>query len=93
MQLFLLNHEVLNNTIKGARGVSLLFSSGDYGVGDGNPDPAKQECFTNDGHNKTRFIPVFPSTCVLRYHLAILSLTIKPTDVHCMLFQLCLIWN
>ncbi|KAF5333533.1 hypothetical protein D9611_002703 [Ephemerocybe angulata] len=47
----------------GARGVSLMFSSGDYGVGDNNPDPATQECFTNDGKNTTRFIPVFPSSC------------------------------
>ncbi|KAF9534132.1 tripeptidyl peptidase A [Crepidotus variabilis] len=47
----------------GARGVSLLFSSGDYGVGDGNANPATQQCFTNDGKNQTKFIPVFPSTC------------------------------
>ncbi|KAJ2934290.1 hypothetical protein H1R20_g2804, partial [Candolleomyces eurysporus] len=46
----------------GARGVSVIFSSGDFGVGDGNPDPATQECFTNDGRNTTRFIPVFPAT-------------------------------
>ncbi|TFK43817.1 tripeptidyl peptidase A [Crucibulum laeve] len=47
----------------GARGVSLLFSSGDGGVGDGNPDPATQECITNDGRNATRFAPVFPASC------------------------------
>ncbi|KAI0758086.1 tripeptidyl peptidase A [Fomes fomentarius] len=47
----------------GARGVSLLFSSGDGGVGDGNPDPATQECFTNDGRNATRFVPLFPPSC------------------------------
>ncbi|KAF9464795.1 tripeptidyl peptidase A [Collybia nuda] len=47
----------------GARGVSLLFSSGDGGVGDGNPDPATQECLTNDGRNITRFIPLFPAGC------------------------------
>lgn len=46
----------------GARGVSLLFSSGDYGVGDGDSDPATQVCLTNDGKNQTKFIPVFPST-------------------------------
>ncbi len=46
----------------GARGVSVIFSSGDYGVGDGNPDPATQECFTNDGLNNTRFIPAFPAS-------------------------------
>ncbi|KAF7981545.1 hypothetical protein HWV62_33141 [Athelia sp. TMB] len=41
----------------GARGVSLLFGSGDGGVGSG-------ECTTNDGTNKTMFIPTFPATCV-----------------------------
>lgn len=39
----------------GARGVSLLFASGDYGVG--------ESCVTNDGRNATRFQPVFPSSC------------------------------
>ncbi|KAF9006660.1 tripeptidyl peptidase A [Cyathus striatus] len=47
----------------GARGVSVIFSSGDFGVGDGNPDPATQECSTNDGLNATRFIPAFPASC------------------------------
>ncbi|KAF9534131.1 subtilisin-like protein [Crepidotus variabilis] len=47
----------------GARGVSLLFSSGDAGVGDGESDPAKQTCFTNDGTNQTRFRPAFPASC------------------------------
>ncbi|KAI9443991.1 tripeptidyl peptidase A [Lactarius indigo] len=51
----------------GARGVSLLFSSGDGGVGDGNADPATQTqaqtCFTNDGTNQTKFIPIFPASC------------------------------
>ncbi|OCH92966.1 tripeptidyl peptidase A [Obba rivulosa] len=47
----------------GARGVSLTFSSGDGGVGDGDPDPATQECFTNDGRNATRFIAGFPASC------------------------------
>ncbi|KXN92350.1 Tripeptidyl-peptidase sed2 [Leucoagaricus sp. SymC.cos] len=47
----------------GARGVSLMFSSGDDGVGDNNPDPATQQCFTNDGRNVTRFIPGFPASC------------------------------
>lgn len=45
----------------GARGVTLTFSSGDHGVGDGNPNPATQKCFTNDGRNVTRFIPTFPA--------------------------------
>lgn len=41
----------------GARGVSLLFASGDNGVG---PTGA---CITNDGKNTTAFLPSFPSTC------------------------------
>ncbi|KAF7422972.1 hypothetical protein PC9H_011136 [Pleurotus ostreatus] len=40
----------------GARGVSILFSSGDVGVGGG-------DCMTNDGSNKKRFQPGFPGTC------------------------------
>ncbi|EUC55873.1 tripeptidyl-peptidase, partial [Rhizoctonia solani AG-3 Rhs1AP] len=40
----------------GARGVSLLFSSGDGGVGSGT-------CKTNDGTNRTRFQPIFPASC------------------------------
>ncbi|KZT01406.1 tripeptidyl peptidase A [Laetiporus sulphureus 93-53] len=47
----------------GARGVSIMFSSGDGGVGDGDADPATQECYTNDGTNTTRFIPGFPASC------------------------------
>ncbi|KAK0190627.1 tripeptidyl peptidase A [Armillaria mellea] len=40
----------------GARGVSLLFASGDSGVGNG-------DCITNDGSQTKRFIPNFPATC------------------------------
>ncbi|CUA75752.1 tripeptidyl-peptidase I [Rhizoctonia solani] len=40
----------------GARGVSVLFSSGDGGVGSGT-------CKTNDGTNRTRFQPIFPASC------------------------------
>jgi len=47
----------------GARGVTLLFSSGDGGVGDNDPNPATQICITNDGTNKTEFLPTFPATC------------------------------
>ncbi|THG99451.1 hypothetical protein EW026_g2904 [Hermanssonia centrifuga] len=47
----------------GARGVSLLFSSGDSGVGDGNSDPHTTICISNDGHNTTQFIPLFPPSC------------------------------
>jgi tripeptidyl-peptidase-1 len=48
----------------GARGVSVMFSSGDGGVGDGNPNPATQKCFSNDGRNVTRFLPAFPASYV-----------------------------
>jgi len=39
----------------GARGVSVIFSSGDAGPG--------ASCRTNDGRNSTRFQPVFPAAC------------------------------
>ncbi|KAI0059034.1 subtilisin-like protein [Artomyces pyxidatus] len=39
----------------GAQGVTVLFSSGDSGVGDG--------CTSNDGSNKSMFMPSFPATC------------------------------
>ncbi|KAF8267951.1 subtilisin-like protein [Lactarius quietus] len=38
----------------GARGVSILFSTGDHGVGEGN-------CVTSDG--SVQFSPAFPATC------------------------------
>ncbi|KAI5360665.1 Putative peptidase S8/S53 domain, peptidase S53, activation domain-containing protein [Septoria linicola] len=41
----------------GARGVTLLFSSGDNGVGkDGT-------CVSNDGKNTNKFLPSFPASC------------------------------
>lgn len=49
----------------GARGVSLTFSSGDGGVGDGDSDPATTECISNDGQNRTEFLPLFPPSCPL----------------------------
>lgn len=39
----------------GARGVSVLFSSGDSGVG--------SACLSNDGKNTTEFQPQFPAAC------------------------------
>ncbi|KAI0064450.1 subtilisin-like protein [Artomyces pyxidatus] len=39
----------------GAQGVSVLFSSGDSGVG--------SDCVSNDGSNRSMFIPNFPATC------------------------------
>ncbi|KAH8978989.1 subtilisin-like protein [Lactarius hatsudake] len=40
----------------GARGVSIIFSSGDGGVGYG-------ECKKNDGSDVVQFQPIFPATC------------------------------
>ncbi|KAA1083540.1 hypothetical protein PGT21_005078 [Puccinia graminis f. sp. tritici] len=40
-----------------ARGVSLIFSSGDDGVGQAGT------CLSNDGKNTPRFMPIFPATC------------------------------
>jgi len=40
----------------GSRGASILFSSGDSGVG-------PESCNTNDGTNKTQFLPGFPASC------------------------------
>ncbi|OTB11951.1 hypothetical protein K445DRAFT_321668 [Daldinia sp. EC12] len=41
----------------GARGTSLLFSSGDSGVG------SYGKCVSNDGKNTTKFLPEFPPSC------------------------------
>ncbi|KAH9474991.1 Tripeptidyl-peptidase sed2 [Psilocybe cubensis] len=47
----------------GARGVSLLFSSGDTGVGDGVWNPhSTSTCISNDGKNTTKFLPSFPAS-------------------------------
>ncbi|KAI9451127.1 subtilisin-like protein [Lactarius psammicola] len=40
----------------GARGASVIFTSGNGGVGMGN-------CVANDGSGRVQFIPEFPSTC------------------------------
>ncbi|KAJ7129263.1 peptidase S8/S53 domain-containing protein [Mycena epipterygia] len=45
----------------GCRGVSLLFASGDGSVGDGNPNPATQQCRTNDGKNTKSSCPYVTS--------------------------------
>ncbi|KAH9983546.1 peptidase S8/S53 domain-containing protein [Russula compacta] len=47
----------------GSRGVSVIFASGDGGVGDGDPDPATQQCFSNVHTNQTVFLPQFPASC------------------------------
>ncbi|EME85089.1 uncharacterized protein MYCFIDRAFT_60025 [Pseudocercospora fijiensis CIRAD86] len=41
----------------GARGISILFSSGDAGVG------ADGTCYSNDGKNTSMFLPAFPAGC------------------------------
>jgi len=41
----------------GTRGASLIFASGDDGVGKG-------DCKTNDGSGRVQFIPEFPSSCM-----------------------------
>jgi len=43
----------------GARGISLLVSSGDGALG-GEDDSA---CFSNDGKNSSTFLPAFPASC------------------------------
>jgi len=43
----------------GARGISLLVSSGDGGVGGDDPSA----CVSNDGKNTTTFLPAFPASC------------------------------
>jgi len=50
--------------VLGSRGSSIIFSSGDSGVGGNNPNlPPPQQCISNDGKNQTRFIPHFPASC------------------------------
>lgn len=46
----------------GARGISLLFSSGDGGAGDIAGNDASL-CISNDGKNTTKFIASFPPSC------------------------------
>ncbi|TID18702.1 tripeptidyl-peptidase I [Venturia nashicola] len=41
----------------GARGISVLFSSGDAGVGSANT------CVSNDGNKTIKFLPDFPTSC------------------------------
>jgi tripeptidyl-peptidase-1 len=41
----------------GARGISLIFASGDDGVGPNGT------CFSNDGKNTSTFLPEFPAAC------------------------------
>ncbi|KDQ08888.1 hypothetical protein BOTBODRAFT_37586 [Botryobasidium botryosum FD-172 SS1] len=45
----------------GARGVTLFYSSGDFGVGGNNK--TRNTCITNDGTNTVSFLPAFPASC------------------------------
>ncbi len=44
------------------QGISLFFGSGDWGVGE------KGMCVSNDGKNRSTFLPMFPASCPYRYH-------------------------
>lgn len=47
----------------GLRGTSVLFASGDEGVGAGETKKDADKCVTNDGKNKKTFLPSFPPSC------------------------------
>ena len=47
----------------GARGTTVIFPSGNYGVGDGYFDPQNTTCYSNDGQNRLMFLPMFPASC------------------------------
>ena len=64
---------LLNSGMTGARGISIMFSSGDNGVGDGDPNPATQKCFSNNGRNVTEFIPAFPASYVTFIFLSMVT--------------------
>jgi tripeptidyl-peptidase-1 len=46
----------------GVMGVSILFGSGDGGVG--GVGLVNGSCLSNDGTNRTEFLPMFPASCV-----------------------------
>lgn len=48
----------------GVQGSSVVFSSGDFGVGGGS-------CLTNDGTEQVKFQPIFPASCTFIHHTAI----------------------
>jgi tripeptidyl-peptidase-1 len=52
----------------GVMGVSILFGSGDGGIG--GAGVVKGSCLSNDGMNRTEFLPMFPASCVF-YFLSI----------------------
>lgn len=46
---------LIKTALMGNRSITVLQSSGDFGVGVG--------CLSNDARNKTHFEPIFPGTC------------------------------
>lgn len=54
----------------GLRGVSVLVSSGDNGVG----GSASNACVQNDGSGTRRFIPTFPASCPLYVTMGLIGL-------------------
>ena len=67
-QPFFISNDLLKTRMTGARGVSVMFSSGDSGVG-GTGDNglyfATEKCLSNDGRNVNEFIPNFPASYVI----------------------------
>ena len=49
----------------GAMGVSILFGSGDGGIG--GAGLVIGSCLSNDGKNRTEFLPTFPASCVCHF--------------------------
>ena len=60
----------------GARGVSIIFSSGNQGVGGG-------DCKKNDGSDVVQFQPTFPPTCTFGFSLASKQVQIRVTHQSC----------
>ncbi|KDQ08887.1 hypothetical protein BOTBODRAFT_37585 [Botryobasidium botryosum FD-172 SS1] len=46
----------------GVRGITLFYSTGDFGVGGDSSNPINT-CVSNDGTNTTTFLPAFPASC------------------------------
>ena len=59
----------------GARGVSLIFASGNTGVGGA-------DCKKNDGSGVVEFQPIFPSTCMFSFFFPLKNSTQIPVSHH-----------
>jgi len=55
----------------GARGVSIMFASGDFGAGNDASDPGTQKCFTSDSQNKTHLSPLPAHSGFMLHHLGV----------------------